>query len=145
MTSTYHARLELFELGCSIDRIAATWNEPSAHVASILNDLSQHPLPPRIRQAPRLPAIPQEAHRRRETIRQLFRHGWTAERLAETTLYYTPGVIASIVGEARTASPRERQCACGCGQSVFGRQRFATEACRKRYQRKVRAAHSYVL
>jgi hypothetical protein len=145
MTSTHRAWLELFELGWSTDRIAATWNEPPAQVASILNELSQHPIPPRIRHVPRLPATPQEAHRRREIIRQLFRQGWTAERLAETFLYYTPDVTAAIVWKARTAPPRERQCACGCGQSVFGRQRFAVEACRKRYKRKVRAVRSHAL
>jgi hypothetical protein len=47
MTSTHCAWLELFELGWSIDRIASTWNESPTQVASILNDLSQHPLPPR--------------------------------------------------------------------------------------------------
>jgi hypothetical protein len=93
----------------------------------------------------RLPVIPHEAHRRREIIRQLFRHAWTIKRLAETFPYYSPGVVTAIVGKARTAPSGEKQCACGCGQSIFGRQRFAATACQKRYYQKVRAVLSHTV
>ena len=41
-------------------------------------------------------------------------------------------------GAIRDASDRDRRCACGCGQRVFGRKKWASKGCRQRgYRRRV--------
>lgn len=40
------------------------------------------------------------------------------------------------LGLEQLASGRERRCACACGQRVWGRKRWASDACRKRVARR---------
>jgi hypothetical protein len=138
ISSTHQAWLALWELGWSIDRLASTWNQSPDHLTTILNDLSQHPLPSRVRSVPQLPTTPNAAHRLREIIRQLYHHGWTIGRLAETFPYYNAAFISELVKKSRMTPPAEKRCACGCTQGVWGRQKWATPGCRKRTQRKTR-------
>jgi hypothetical protein len=133
--STDRAWPLLFESGWTVERIAQIWNQTPEHVAATLDRLTVEPLPPRIRQVPRLPATPTEAHERRKVIKRLYRAGWSIERLAQHFLYYTPDALKAIVAKRTPEPPPARKCACGCGQSLLGRQKFWSPRCQKRHKR----------
>ena len=40
------------------------------------------------------------------------------------------------LGSYQVEQGKERRCACGCGQRVFGRKKWGSETCRKRVQRR---------
>jgi hypothetical protein len=57
-------------------------------------------------------------------------------QLAEVVLPYT--CLIALYNKATQPTPAlvgEKVCACGCGAKVRGKQRYASPACRKRWQR----------
>jgi hypothetical protein len=120
------------EHGWSLEKVATTWHVPVEQVTETLSQLSSQPLPVPFRQVPKLPATPAEAQQRRAQIQQLYRQGWSIERLAETFLYYSESFLAVL---CQQAPPRGRACTCGCGARLRGKQQYATPACRQRGSR----------
>ena len=132
------AQLALVEFhNWSIEKVATTWHVPVEQVTEILNQLSMESLPVPVRQVPRLPSTPAEAQQRRAQIQQLYRQGWSIERLAETFLYYSESFLTAL---CQQAPPRGRACTCGCGARLSGKQQYATPACRQRGSRKRKKA-----
>jgi hypothetical protein len=132
-TSTHTSWLHLWEMGWSLERIASTWAQPLAHVEEVLNELSMQPLPPQIRQVPRLPATPAEAQERRAQIQQLYRQGWSIERLARMFFYYSEAFLTALCQQAQ---PKGKACGCGCGERLRDKQLYATPACKQKAYRR---------
>jgi hypothetical protein len=136
--ATQVAWLKLHEFhNWSLERVAQTWHVPVNEVAEALHTLSLEPLA-EVRTVPRLPSTPAEAQQRRAQLQQLYRQGWSIERLAETFLYYSKDFITHLVGPRkpqRQTPGSARACACGCGFPVLGRGQYATDACRSKDKR----------
>ena len=148
--SAHASWLRLWEMGWSLERIAATWAQPPAHVEAVVNELSMQPIPQR-RQVPALPRTKAEAEERRDVIRLLYRQGQSVESLTQHLLYYVPEVLERIVRQPLETTagkawakrhlggpPRlvaragQRCCACGCLRRVSGKRKWARESCRKK-------------
>jgi hypothetical protein len=116
----------------STERIASTWNEPVALVAESLSRLSMEPIA-EVHKVPRLPATPAEGQQRRAQIQQLYRQGWSIERLARSFFYYSVPFLTEL---CQQAPPRGRACTCGCGERLRGKQLYATPACKQKAYRR---------
>jgi hypothetical protein len=140
----HRAWLNLWDAGWSVEKIATTWNQPPDSVEAILDDLSQQPLPPE-HVTLSLPRNRAECDKRHQLLRELAERGWSQESLLRITGCYTTEVLSSIIGKpsSKASAPRKsraklspsRRCICGCKKRLKGRQRYASDACRKKVTR----------
>lgn len=115
-------------------------------VEAILGRLSRQPLLPD-RVVLVLPRNEAQCTKRRQLLRELAQRGWSQESLLRITGCYTPEVLAEITrGAAPTSKVSARRksrskldpkrfCPCGCKKRLKGRQKYASDACRKKVTR----------
>jgi hypothetical protein len=136
--------LALFDAGWSREKVANAWSTTAYPLTADNVDelLADVPTAPPVRAVPRLPTNQREAESLRVQMRAYFRSGWSIEQLAGHFFYYSPEVIAAIVGatprKSRSKLDPRRRCLCGCRRHLTGRQHYASDKCRKKYARLAR-------